>query len=37
LYNAIQSYTENQFPDVYLASGSTVSTTTQINTFITQA
>ena len=37
LYNTIQSYTENQFPDVYLASGSTVSTTTQINTFITQA
>ena len=37
LYNAIQSYTENQFPDVYLASGSTVSATTQINTFITQA
>ena len=37
LYNAMQSYTENQFPDVYLASGSTVSATTQINTFITQA
>jgi len=37
LYNTIQSYTENQFPDVYLASGSTVSATTQINTFITQA
>jgi hypothetical protein len=37
LYNAIQSYTENQFPDVYLANGSTVSATTQINTFITQA
>jgi len=37
LYNTIQSYTENQFPDVYLASGGTVSTTTQINTFITQA
>ncbi len=37
LYNTIQSYTENQFPDVYLASASTVSTTTQINTFITQA
>ena len=37
LYNTIQSYTENQFPDVYLASGSTVSTATQINTFITQA
>jgi len=37
LYNTIQSYTENQFPDVYLASGSTVSATTQINMFITQA
>ena len=37
LYNTIQSYTENQFPDVYLASGSTVSATTQIDTFITQA
>ena len=37
LYNTIQSYTENQFPDVYLASGSTISATTQINTFITQA
>ena len=37
LFNTIQTYTENQFPDVYLASGSPVSTTTQINTFITQA
>lgn len=37
LYNTIQSYTENQFPDVYLASGATVSATTQINMFITQA
>jgi hypothetical protein len=37
LYNTIQSYTENQFPDVYLANGSTVSPQTQINTFITQA
>ena len=37
LYNTIQTYTENQFPDVYLASGSTVDATTQINTFITQA
>jgi hypothetical protein len=37
LYNTIQSYTENQFPDVYLANGSTVSATTQINTFIQQA
>jgi len=37
LYNTIQTYTENQFPDVYLASGATVSATTQINTFIQQA
>jgi hypothetical protein len=37
LYNTIQSYTENQFSAVYLASGGTVSATTQINTFITQA
>jgi len=37
LYNTIQTYTENQFPDVYLASQATVSATTQINTFITQA
>ena len=37
LVAAIQSYTENQFPDTYLADGSTVSSTTQINTFIQQA
>ena len=37
LFAAIQSYTENQFPETYLADGSAVSTTTQINTFITQA
>jgi hypothetical protein len=37
LFNTIQTYTENQFPDTYLASGSSVSATTQINTFITQA
>lgn len=37
LFNTIQTYTENQFPDVYLASGNPVSATTQINTFITQA
>ena len=43
LYNTIQTYTENQFPDVYLAPvppstiAGTVSATTQINTFITQA
>jgi hypothetical protein len=34
---AIQSYTENQFPEVYLADGSTESSTTQINRFIQQA
>ena len=37
LVAAIQSYTENQFPETYLADGSTVSTTTQINLFIRQA
>jgi hypothetical protein len=37
LYASIQSYTENQFPETYLADGSAVSTETQINTFITQA
>lgn len=37
LVAAIQSYTENQFPETYLANGSTVSSTTQINIFITQA
>ena len=37
LLAAIQSYTENQFPPTYLADGSTVSPTTQINTFIKQA
>ena len=37
LVTAIQSYTENQFPITYLADGSTVSSTTQINLFITQA
>ena len=37
LFAAIQSYTENQFPDTYLADGSAVSSTTQINTFIQQA
>ncbi len=33
LYANIQAYLENTFPDTYLASGATVSTTTQINTF----
>ena len=37
LVAAIQSYTENQFPTTYLADGSAVSSTTQINTFIKQA
>jgi hypothetical protein len=37
LVTSIQSYTENQFPDVYLADGSTESSTTQINRFIEQA
>jgi hypothetical protein len=37
LIAAIQSYTENTFPETYLASGSTVSSTTQLNTFIEQA
>jgi len=37
LVAAIQSYTENQFPETYLADGSAVSSTTQINTFIKQA
>lgn len=37
LFNTIQTYTENQFPETYLANGSAVSSTTQINTFITQA
>jgi hypothetical protein len=34
---AIQSYTENQFPDVYLADGSVETSTTQINRLIEQA
>jgi len=37
LFTQIQTYTENIFPDTYLANGSTVSYTTQINTFIEQA
>ncbi len=37
LVASIQSYTENQFPDTYLADGSAVSSSTQINTFIKQA
>jgi hypothetical protein len=37
LFANIQAYTENTFPDTYLADGSAVSPTTQINTFIKQA
>ena len=37
LVAAIESYTENQFPVTYLADGSTVSSTTQINLLIEQA
>lgn len=37
LFAQIQTYTENIFPDTFLANGSTVSYTTQINTFIQQA
>ena len=37
LVAAVQSYTENQFPATYLADGSTVSPTTQLDTFIKQA
>jgi hypothetical protein len=37
LYASIQSYTENQFPDTYLADGTPVSTQTQIDTIIKQA
>ena len=37
LVNAIQAYTENVFPDTYLADGSVYDSTQQLNTFITQA
>ena len=37
LVAAIESYTENQFPDTYLADGSTVSSADQINRLIQQA
>jgi hypothetical protein len=37
LLSSVQTYLENQFPDVYLADGSSVNATTQINTFIEQA
>ena len=37
LIAAIQSYTENTFPETYLYDGSTVSSQTQLDTFIQQA
>lgn len=37
LINAVQAYTENIFPDTYLADGSAYDSTQQLNTFITQA
>lgn len=37
LFIACQDYTENQFPETYLASGATVSPTQQINRLIQQA
>ena len=37
LFSQIQAYTENQFPEFYLANNSTINVTTQINTFIQQA
>jgi len=37
LFSQVQAYTENIFPPAYLANGSSVSYTDQINTFIQQA
>ena len=37
LIAAIQSYTENTFPETYLYDNSTVSSQTQLDTFIQQA
>jgi hypothetical protein len=37
LITSIQTYTENQFPDTYLADGTAVTSTQQINRFIEQA
>ena len=37
MVSSIQTYTENNFPAITLADSSTVSSTTQINRFITQA
>jgi hypothetical protein len=37
LFTSVQTYLENQFPDVYLADGTSVNAATQINTFIEQA
>ena len=37
LFANVQTYLENQFPNVFLADGTSVNATTQINTFIEQA
>ena len=37
LFSTIESYTENNFPDITLSNGSTNTTTEQINRFIEQA
>lgn len=37
LIQAVQAYTENVFPDTYLADGSAYASTQQLDTFITQA
>ena len=37
LVTAIQTYTENEFPDTYLSDGTAVGSNTQINRFIEQA
>lgn len=37
LVSAIQSYTENEFPDTYLSNGTVVGSNAQINRFIEQA
>lgn len=37
LFNAVQAYTENVFPDTYLADGNVYSASQQIDTFIRQA
>ena len=37
LVSAIQSYTENAFPDTYLSNGTVIGPNAQINRFIEQA